>query len=280
MTTAVSSPVRFIYIDDSGAESAGVVAYSWVSVSADHWRGGLAEVLAWRSWMRDEHGIAKNYELHMTNFANGRGNPSTFGEPWNRHKKNRSIVLDATFSRFGSWAWMSAGTVYSRTNARRDQYRDERARVYRELIEILEIQLADSGEWGVIYMDGDGTDSIYRRAHRDLEIGTRRILEDPTFQHSHLSQWIQIADIVAYSAYQNILSLPEKTFSWGWWPTLDPDRTRTHDVSYKEAGPVIQRSLGGSAPQVSHLHLRGATAPTPSVRRIYLLYSPLSSPQE
>lgn len=231
MTTSAAAPVRLIYVDDSGAESSGIVAYSWVSISADQWRDGLQEVLDWRAWMRDSYGIPKNYELHMTKFANGRGNPSTFEDGWNRSKANRSLVLDETFARFGKWSWLGSGTIFARTNARRQDYRDERERVYRELVVTLERELSSAEEWGLIYMDGDGTDQIYRRAHRDLKVESRRILEDPSFQHSHLSQWIQIADIVAYAAYQNVLALPEKRFAWKWWPTLDPTGTRTHDVS-------------------------------------------------
>lgn len=229
--SSAASPVRLIYVDDSGAEAGGVVSYSWVSVCADDWNMGLQEVLAWRTWMRDEHGIAKAYELHMTKFANGRGNPSTFGDVWNRRKANRSFVIDATFERFSRWSWMRAGTIFARTTAKREGYRDERARVYRELLDKLEDELATAGEWGIVYMDGDGTDPSYRRAHRDLDIGSRRILEDPSFQHSHLSQWIQIADVVAYAAYQHVLRLPEKRFAWDWWSTLDTDGSRTREVS-------------------------------------------------
>jgi hypothetical protein len=36
----------------------------------------LATWLAWRAQLAAIEGIPKNYELHATRFANGRGNPS------------------------------------------------------------------------------------------------------------------------------------------------------------------------------------------------------------
>lgn len=247
MSNPTPHPVRLYYVDDSGAEKSGIASYSWVSVSVEEWRPGLGEILEWREWMRDKHGIPKAYEIHMTKFANGRGNPSAHGEAWNRHKVNRSLVLDETFQRLGNWTWMRAGTIFTRSSQRREGFKDEKTHVYEQLVTIFEKELQQSDEWGFVFMDGDGSDSSYRRAHRNLEIGSRRIIEDPVFQHSHLSQWIQIADIVAYAGYQRILRIPEKKFAWNWWTHLDKNDTLIVEVPPKEAGPVIQRSLGGSA---------------------------------
>lgn len=41
----------------------------------------------------------------------------------------------------------------------------------------------------------------YREVYRDLEIGRRRILEDPIMQDSKYSQLIQAVDLIAYGAY-------------------------------------------------------------------------------
>ncbi|MGP9613777.1 DUF3800 domain-containing protein [Brachybacterium sp. AOP42-B2-9] len=54
---------------------------------------------------------------------------------------------------------------------------------------------------GLLVMDGDGTDTSYIAAHHELPIATRSLLEDPGSQHSSRSQWVQIADLIAYAAY-------------------------------------------------------------------------------
>jgi hypothetical protein len=45
----------------------------------------------------------------------------------------------------------------------------------------------------------------YRRAHRDLDLGSRRIIEDVFMQDSRYSQLIQAVDLIAYGAYHTHL---------------------------------------------------------------------------
>ena len=71
-------------------------------------------------------------------------------------------------------------------------------------------------------MDGDGTDASYLSAHRGLAVRRRSLIEDPFFQHSARSQWVQIADLVAYAGYQSVAQLPQKKFTWHWYPSLAP----------------------------------------------------------
>ena len=60
----------------------------------------------------------------------------------------------------------------------------------------------------------------YRQAHRSLRLATRNLVEDPFFQGSHLSQWVQVADLVAHAAYQCVLRAPGKELMWEWYPDL------------------------------------------------------------
>lgn len=52
----------------------------------------------------------------------------------------------------------------------------------------------------------------YRRTHRELDLGPRRVIEDPLVTDSRYSQLIQAADLVAYGAYQHL-------WSAGGWPS-------------------------------------------------------------
>jgi hypothetical protein len=92
--------------------------------------------------------------------------------------------------------------------------------VYQELVLFLDARLLRADELGMLVMDGDGTDGSYCSAHRALPLATRSLIEDPGFQHSRRSQWVQIADLVAYASYQHLARLPETRFAWNWHATL------------------------------------------------------------
>jgi hypothetical protein len=78
-----------------------------------------------------------------------------------------------------------------------------KAQMYAEFVLYVEKRLAVDGELGWILMDGNGTDTTYAAAHRALKLADRRVIEDPLFQGSHLSQMVQMADLVAWTAYQS-----------------------------------------------------------------------------
>lgn len=111
--TGSPRPTRLIYVDDSGAEATGYATFSWIAVSLEDWRVGLAEILQWRADLASAYGIPKHYELHAVKFANGRGNPSVDAS-WNRRKVHRSHVFDEAFARFAGWKWLQVGSVYSK----------------------------------------------------------------------------------------------------------------------------------------------------------------------
>lgn len=219
MTPPSSKPVRLIYVDDSGAERSGYATFSWIELRIDDWQAALREVLDWRHQLARVHQIPVTYELHATKFVNGRGDPS-LDLLWNRHKSKRSLVVDDAFRMLAAATWLSVGTVYSHTSLRGRAFADERARVYGELVTRLDQRLTAAGEFGILYMDGDGTDRSYIAAHRELKLATRSLIEDPAFQHSRSSHLVQIADLIAYAGYQHILQLPEKWFAWPWYPAL------------------------------------------------------------
>lgn len=211
--------MKLFYVDDSGAEATGYACFSWLEVPADHWKQGLREILDWRQTLTAAHRIPSSYELHATKFANGRGNPS-LDASWNRSKAKRSEVMDSAMDFLGSRPWLGIGTVYSESVLRRDHFAAERSRVYSELVTLIDGRLTAADEFGILIMDGDGTDNSYTAAHRRLKLATRSLIEDPMFQHSHGSQWVQLADTTAYAAYQHLLRHEMKRFAWGWYPSL------------------------------------------------------------
>ncbi len=53
-------------------------------------------------------------------------------------------------------------------------------------------------------MDGDGSNTGYATSHHQRNITTSRLIEDPFFRHASTSQWVQAADLVAWTAYRSL----------------------------------------------------------------------------
>jgi Protein of unknown function (DUF3800) len=166
--------------------------------------------------MYAEHRIPPSYELHAAHFIGGHGSPST-DPAWNKSKLNRVVAMQQALTVIGATECLSVGTVFRETDARRSQYAIERSDVYEALVGMLDDQCAGAGEQGIILMDGSGSEHRYYAAHRGLKLSDRHIIEDPLFQSSHRSQWVQMADLVAWTAYQGLLRANNRRFAWDWY---------------------------------------------------------------
>jgi hypothetical protein len=210
--------VRLFYIDDSGTEQTGFITYSWLCVDITQWRPSLRGLLDWRLAMSEQHQIPVRFEFHATEFLRGEGNPS-LDAAWNRRKANRNIVAKSGLAQLGQLPGLSLGTTYRKTSATRRAYAAERADVYDKTVQLIDGLLTADGDLGIIVMDGNGTDPSYRRAHRNLKLATRSLIEDPAFQPSNESQFVQMADLVAYVSYQHLNQAKNRRFMWSWFPT-------------------------------------------------------------
>lgn len=208
--------MRMFYIDDSGAIDTGYVVYSWIEVTPANWNVGLKAWLDLRKDLYAKYMIPPSVELHATTLVGGRGTPST-NPAVNQSKQLRQQVAEDALQVIGSTLELRVGTVYRQTGTRGRAYAAERDAVYAKLVNHLDTRLGHAGEIGMIFMDGNGTAPGYRAAHRELELSSRRIIEDPIFQGSHISQWVQMADLVAWSTYQSLLRHHGKQFAWGWY---------------------------------------------------------------
>ena len=206
---------RMYYVDDSGAGETGYAVFSWITCDTTAWTSGLAVWHDFRRRLFSECGIPPEYELHAGVFITGRGRPSEIAA-WNLHKSNRAAVAELALQTIGACPALSVGTVYRRFD-KPSQFGVARSGLYRRLIEHLDRRLAADDHLGLVFVDGDGTDPAYTAAHRALGLRTRHIVEDPVFRISHRSQWIQMADLVAYVAYQSLLRAPSRRFLWPWY---------------------------------------------------------------
>lgn len=206
--------VRLIYVDDSGADATRTVVFGWVELVVDDWRPVLRGWLDWRNQLHATVGIPTDYELHATKFAGGRGRPT--GTTWDERKASRGPVIAQALATIAALPGLDVGAVFARVGLR-EKYHHAKAAAYVELVRLLDNRLTTDGDLAMIVMDGDGTDPMYRIAHRDLKLAHRSLIEDPFFHSSHHSQWVQMADLTAYAAYMHLAQLPTKEPAWRWY---------------------------------------------------------------
>lgn len=206
--------MRLFYVDDSGASATRTAVFGWIELDTTNWRAIHRSWLDWRYDLYRTLGIPTDYELHCTKFVGGRGHPT--GTDWDARKSERAPVLTATLARMSSIPGLGFGAVYVRADSAKE-HRDLKIRCYRELVQLLDDRLARDGEDGMVVMDGDGTDLTYRVPHRGLSLDSCGLIEDPIFRAGHDSQWVQMADLVAYAAYMRVARIPGKEAAWSWY---------------------------------------------------------------
>ncbi|MFQ6486135.1 DUF3800 domain-containing protein [Brachybacterium epidermidis] len=223
---------RLIYIDDSGHSASGLVVYGWVEFRPDQWHDVLGEWLAHRKRLWRLFRVPVPEELHMTEYALGRGRiseslPPEFVEDGRSLWKDfgRKVAIES-LETLSSTAGLRVGSVYRQ--ATRETWATARSDVYNRLIERFEDEMRESASLAMIFMDGDGSDTSYRDAHRKLPRRTRRVIEDPIYTDSKSSQIMQMADHVAWCANAAIAQVPTHEFSHDWYErylaTRDPHR--------------------------------------------------------
>ncbi|MEV6351010.1 DUF3800 domain-containing protein [Actinoplanes sp. NPDC051851] len=211
-------------MDDSGNEDFSV--HTGALVPVDRWREHL---MAWKSYRRalyKKHGVLDDYEIHTHEWVMGKGkpveNPVSDGNGqdintvvgYRRQWATKALLAITKLNDFQTF------TVKSDTANKADAY----CHFLRELDESLAKQL----DWGVVVLDGcpKNPDPAPTAEHRRLPLRTRAIVEDVWIQDSSVSQFIQIADLAAHSAFQHLVQNPARSFMWDWYPEHLHDQER------------------------------------------------------
>lgn len=212
---------RLIYIDDSGHPSSGLVTYGWIELRPDRWAGVLKSWLDTRKRLWREFGIPVSRELHTTDYVNGRGRISKRIPERHIHngveywKDFGREVAGECLETLRCSEGLSVGSVY-RIGDPAD-FAATKQQLYASLVDRFERELAETDSLGLVFMDGDGSDTSYRSTHRGLPLGERRVIEDAVHLDSRSSQLVQMADLVAWSAYTAVEQAPRAEFAWEWY---------------------------------------------------------------
>lgn len=205
--------MHIFYVDDSGDES--LTTFSAVGVPVQCWSAALGAWLAWRRHLRDVHGVSVLYRLHATDWVAGRGRPSQdLDGEINRSKPLRWREYLGALEALASTTELRVLTVCRPGS--------DRAATYRILMRWIDELLAAENDHGLLIVDGDGAE--LRTMHRELDITSRAIVEDPWKRDARESQWIQAADFVAYAAFHHVVCKRDRAFMWQWYEQCLGDR--------------------------------------------------------
>jgi Protein of unknown function (DUF3800) len=197
-----------IYVDDSGDANHDLLVA--VCVPATCWSTSLAKWKQYRKFLHRKFLFPPVLELHATEWLRRRDLHLTDPD------SGEAIVVPREVPR-GSGARTrddafvnGLKTVAAMRDVRivgvYERVANGAGGLYPRLLGLLEDFLAAENSFGVVWFDGTSKagEASFRQHHRALEIGSRRVLEDPIPLDSRHSHFIQIADVVAYAMFANV----------------------------------------------------------------------------
>ena len=147
----------------------------------------------------------------------------------NQSKALRREIFQEALKTIGDLPGVSVGAVYRTSSRRRGAFTDVMRDTFCKFVLGVDRRLYLAQVQGIMIIDGDGDRScrFYSRIYGSLNLSGHQLVAGPFFQPSDVSDWIQIADIVAYTAFQAVAKRPGKEFCWNWYEDyLDQDRPR------------------------------------------------------
>lgn len=180
-----------------------------------------------RTWLDTRKALWREFsvpvtkELHATAYVNGRGRiskniPARHVHDGHEYWKDfgREVARDC-LETIRCTEGLTVGSVFRRGSP--SEVAKTKRELYAELVAHFESELEISDSLGLVFMDGDGTDSSYRTTHRGLALAQRRVIEDAIHIDSSHSQLIQMADLVAWSANATIDRHAKNDYAVEWY---------------------------------------------------------------
>lgn len=216
MSTTPGAGFRLFYVDDSGAHDSGYATFTWLELDAAHWAAAEQQWRHFRYKLLHQHGLPLSYVLHATDLIAGRPATATTAAQLELRRHGADIVRDA-LTAIAGMPGLSVGTVYRQ----HQPHRPGRTKydLYQALVTNLDADLRARDASGMVFLDG-ARNTRYVNAHRTLAAPGRRLIEEPQPRPATHDQWVQMADLAAWTAYQSIARRATKHRIWHWYPTI------------------------------------------------------------
>lgn len=201
-----------LYADDSGDHADSF--YSSLLIPIPLWSAYLGRWLRFRRWLYQKHAVPARYELHAYEWIPARGQPpvpEVPEAPINRSTGLRREIAVKALQTISTMSDLVVVTCRTPGAAKAD--------AYRAMIASVDAELQQRDSWAIVVTDGDPSnpDPHVQRTHRDLDIRSRRIVEDGWSQPAHGSQLIQMADLVVNCAFQAHRRVASRELMWSWY---------------------------------------------------------------
>lgn len=224
----------FAYIDES-KEQNSVFVYSALVVRGEKWPSVFSAVKAFRTRIRNEHGIYLSHELHAWKFASGKGQvadrPLSKAARANIFRETLSFIAECR--KFRLLASVNTNELYA----------------FERLINRLN-RTAESHDEHVLLFCDEGQEVEFTRRIRRMRaynpipsnrgmweddeaekrnIPVTRIVEDPIFKDSRESYFIQLVDFCSYALLRMERPIPSRSM-YG------------YDQMYRLLEPIVMKS--------------------------------------
>ena len=209
------APLRIYYVDDSGD---GRTVILFAALCLDIATHGEAS----RDWMRFRDELSRDPRLqipadaplHSEALVGARGRHLSQSRSRDRatHRLHCREVIRRGLETIARLPGVGVRAAYRRTS----DYARDRPAVFAELLTRIDSELAAERAYGVMVVDGDGSEHALRRAHQVLPTHGPRMLRDPLFLSAQSTPLLQAADLLAYSTYQTIADQENRQFMHGW----------------------------------------------------------------
>lgn len=210
------------YMDDSGSARSQLAIVGWIEVSPAGWSAALSHWLDLRAALWEEYRVPSRRRLHATEFVNGRGKISR--QPPERYvdSSGRTLwkdlgreIAQRSLAAISDMPGIATGAAFRRHGGDGKHHATVEYQLYEDVVAQWNDQLARQDTYGLVAMDG--ADIHYTDAHRAIPLAGRRLIEDPFMQDARRSQWMQIADLVAYTANLHFDRHRGNQFGQRWW---------------------------------------------------------------
>ncbi len=209
--------LTLIYPRNAGSSTDGLVVFSWVEVKPDQWSAALASWTQHRENLYAKYGVPPTEELHASALIAGRGSPSE-NDTFNESQSMRRALVEDSLGALGENDSIEIGTVYRRTPERGRAYQTVKADTFSDLVSSWDDKFSREGRFPMISITGLAiTVDHALKAHRLLNEDTKKVRGNPYHHDGPISQWTQMADLLAWAAYQGQRPNQSNDYAWDWY---------------------------------------------------------------